>query len=146
MCYDTARSSLLVNWNTLNRSSIGTIRMPKDGKSPSSTSIYTCATVLKRSITTSPPFNVLKWPISDFTCARMCAHSHACIMLSVIIGVTFPNRLGGRGQSVKSARCTIKILPKSDLSSDLTHFLATIGGARALPKRYKATPMSVIIT
>ena len=45
-------------------------------------------------------------------------------------------------QGVKSAQGTIKVLLKSDFSSDLTHFHATIGGReRALPKRYKVTPL-----
>ena len=50
------------------------------------------------------------------------------------------------------AQGTIKILVESDFSSNLTHFLTIIGGsahhwgggggARALPKRYKVTPLS----
>ena len=48
-------------------------------------------------------------------------------MVNIIgICVTFQNRLGD--QRVKSAQGTIKILLKSDFSSDLTHFLAIIGG------------------
>ena len=47
---------------------------------------------------------------------------------------------GGGGQRVKSAQGTIKVMLKSDFSSDLIHFLAIIGGGGGLPKRYKATP------
>ena len=42
---------------------------------------------------------------------------------------------GGGGQRVKSAQGTIKILYKSDLFSDLNHFLAIIGGGGGLSQR-----------
>ena len=43
---------------------------------------------------------------------------------------TFFSKLigGGGGQGMKSAQTSIKILLKSGFSSDLTHFLAIIGG------------------
>ena len=46
---------------------------------------------------------------------------------------------------MKSAQGTIKILLKSDFSSDLTHFRAMIGvsgGGGALPKRYEVTALT----
>ena len=41
---------------------------------------------------------------------------------------------------MKIAQGSIKIMLKLDFSSDLTHFLAIIGGG-GLPKRYNATPL-----
>ena len=71
------------------------------------------------------------------------------------IGVTFSNRLGA--QRVKSSQGTIKILMKSDFSSNLTPFLPLLGGgglsprlggisprlgeAQAFPKTYKVAPL-----
>ena len=54
------------------------------------------------------------------------------------IGVPFQIDWGGGTQRMKNVQGTVKILIKSDFSSDLTRFLAIIGGggARALPKRY----------
>ena len=65
----------------------------------------------------------------------------------------------GRGQRFKSAQGAIKILMKSDFSSDSTHFLTTIGGlsptlgtqskmgggGSSTPKRYKVTPLEQIM-
>ena len=51
----------------------------------------------------------------------------------VSIGVTFPQRL--RGQRVKSAQGTIKILLKSEFSSYLIHFVAIIGEWAGPPKK-----------
>ena len=47
-------------------------------------------------------------------------------MVNPYVGVTFPNGLWAHG--VKSAQGTIKLRVKSDFSSELTPFLAIIGG------------------
>ena len=53
--------------------------------------------------------------------------------------------IGGRGQRVKSAQDTIKILLKYDLSSSLTHFLAIIGSPGPPKEIYlpEVTPLLV---
>ena len=61
----------------------------------------------------------------------------------------FSKSIGGR-QRAKSAQDTIKIMMESDFSSNLTPFLTNIGGlnprlgGRALPKKYKVTPLAQI--
>ena len=62
-------------------------------------------------------------------------------------GCNFWNLIGGTERGKDAQGSTIKILLDTDFTSDLAHFLhnivgaqLNIGGAQALPKRYKVTP------